>query len=317
MISPPAALPSADPFRHEVLLYADETEYLAGTVPFVEAGLSAGEPVLVIVPQERLELLRTALPTTHPLLQMADMRTLGQNPARLIPAWTDFARPLLAEGRSTRGVGEPAWSARSADELAECAWHETLVNLAFGDAAGFSLLCPYDTLALDAAVIAGTHGSHPHVGGAHGADADLPYIDTVPDCLDGPLSPVPEGVEWITFDGTGHVELRARTRTAAVAAGLDPQTVDDAVLAVNEAVANTVRHGGGRGRLSTWSDRGAFVCEIRDTGRIDDPLAGRRRPVIGHAGGRGLWLMTQICDLVQIRRVEGGQAIRVRLSDPR
>jgi anti-sigma regulatory factor (Ser/Thr protein kinase) len=315
--SPPEAPPAADPFRHQAFLYANEADYLAGAVPFVEEGLAAGEPVLVVVPQERLELLRSALPTAHPLLQMADMRLLGHNPARLIPVWTDFARPLLAEGRSTRGIGEPVWSERSADELAECAWHETLLNLAFSDAAGFSLLCPYDTFALDPAVIAGAHGSHPHVSGAHESDANPSYLDTVPDCLDGPLSPVPEGIEWIAFDGSGHVELRARTRAAAVAAGLDAQTVEDAVVAVNEAVGNAVRHGGGRGQLRTWNDHGALVCEIRDTGRIEDPLVGRRRPVIGQAGGRGLWLMTQICDLVQIRRVDGGQVVRIRLSDPR
>jgi anti-sigma regulatory factor (Ser/Thr protein kinase) len=269
------------------------------------------------VPQERLELLRTALPTAHPLLQLADMRQLGHNPARIIPAWTDFARPLLAEGRSTRGVGEPAWSDRTADELTECAWHETLLNLAFSDAAGFSLLCPYDTFALDPAVIERAHGSHPHMSGASWSDASQFYLDSVPDYLDEPLSPVPQDVEWVAFDGAGHVELRARTREAAVAAGLDAQTVDDAVLAVDEAVDNAVRHGGGRGQLRSWVDHGAFVCEIRDTGRIDDPLVGRRRPVIGQAGGRGLWLMTQICDLVQIRRVDGGQVVRIRLSGAR
>jgi anti-sigma regulatory factor (Ser/Thr protein kinase) len=112
------------------------------------------------------------------------------------------------------------------------------------------------------------------------------------------------------------VELRARTREAAVATGLDAQTVDDAVLAVNEAVDNAVRHGGGRGQLRSWTDRGTFVCEIRDRGRMGDPLVGRRRPSIGQAGGRGLWLMTQVCDLVQIRRVDGGQVVRLRLSDP-
>jgi anti-sigma regulatory factor (Ser/Thr protein kinase) len=313
--STPEAPPS-DPFRHEAFLYTDEADYLAGTVPFVEAGLDAGEPVLVVVPQERLELLRTALPTGHPLLQMADMRLLGHNPARLIPAWTDFARPLLAEGRSIRAVGEPAWSERSADELAECAWHETLLNLAFNDAAGFSLLCPYDTLALDPAVIEGTHGSHPHLSGSDQLDTNPSYLEAVPDYLEGPLSPAPEGVEWIDFDASGHVELRARTREAAVATGLDAQTVDDAVLAVNEAIDNAVRHGGGRGQLRSWTDRGTFVCEIRDRGRMGDPLVGRRRPLIGQAGGRGLWLMTQVCDLVQIRQVDGGQVVRLRLSDP-
>jgi anti-sigma regulatory factor (Ser/Thr protein kinase) len=301
-------------FHHRALLYADESEYLAGTVPFVEAGLEAGEPVLVAVPQERLELLRSALSIAHPLLQLADMRVLGRNPARIIPAWSDFARPLLAEGRTLRGIGEPVWSGRSPDELVECTWHEALLNLAFSDADGFTLLCPYDTGAVDPQVIERAHTTHPHIGDPTRVEPSPAYEPSIPDCLDEPLSPVPDGVEWITFGAADHPALRSRFRDAAVTARLGPQTVDDAVVAINEAMANTVRHAGGRGRLAIWTDRSALVCEIRDDGRIQDPLVGRRRPVIGQAGGRGLWLMTQLCDLVQLRHTDEGLTVRLRLS---
>jgi MEDS: MEthanogen/methylotroph, DcmR Sensory domain len=43
-----------------------------------------------------------------------------------------------------RGIGEPLFATRSADELVECQRHEALLNLAFQDAPGFWLLCPYD-----------------------------------------------------------------------------------------------------------------------------------------------------------------------------
>ena len=44
-----------DDFHHEALLYADEDEFLAGTVPFVRDGVWAGEPVLVAVRPDRAD----------------------------------------------------------------------------------------------------------------------------------------------------------------------------------------------------------------------------------------------------------------------
>lgn len=303
------------PFRHEALFYAGDDEYLKGTVPYVEGGLASGEPVLVVVPQDRLELLREVLPTGNPLLQLADMEAIGRNPARIIPAWADFVLPLLAEGRTSRGIGEPIWPGRSAEELTECTWHETLINTAFGEAAGFSLLCPYDTTGLDPSVIEAAYSTHPLAGPPDGITPSSSYRTELPTCPDEPLSPIPEDATWLPFDEHGHPELRRMVRTAAVSVGLAPDTVDDVVLAVNEAVVNTVRHGGGIGRLCTWRDDGAFLCEVRDGGHIRDPLAGRRRPPVDRAGGRGLWLITQLSDLVQIRQLDDEQAIRIRISD--
>ena len=40
------------------------------------------------------------------------MADVGMNPARIIPAWTDFVR--RSRGRRLRGIGEPIWAERSA-----------------------------------------------------------------------------------------------------------------------------------------------------------------------------------------------------------
>jgi hypothetical protein len=53
---------------------------------------------------------------------------------------------------------------------------------------------------------------------------------------------------------------------------------------------------------------------VRDAGRIADPLAGRIRPAIEQVNGRGLWLINQLCDLVQVRAVPGGQVLRLHMS---
>ena len=55
-----------------------------------------------------------------------------------------------------------------------------------------------------------------------------------------------------------------------------------------------------------------MTCQVSDSGRIRDPLAGRVRPEPDARGGRGLWLVNQLCDLVQIRTGSSGTTVRVQ-----
>lgn len=80
---------------------------------------------------------------------------------------------------------------------------------------------------------------------------------------------------------------------------------------------NSVRHGGGRGRLRVWDDGGSLICEVRDDGVIEDPLVGRVRPTIDEKRGRGLWIVTQLCDLVQLRSSPAGSVARVHMRSRR
>ncbi len=41
---------------------------------------------------------------------------------------------------------------------------------------------------------------------------------------------------------------------------------------------------------------------------------GRERPRAEQAGGRGLWITNQLCDLVQIRSSELGTEVRMRMN---
>jgi anti-sigma regulatory factor (Ser/Thr protein kinase) len=81
---------------------------------------------------------------------------------------------------------------------------------------------------------------------------------------------------------------------------------------VHEVATNSLRHGGGHGSLRTWSETGTLVCEVRDRGHIArQPLVGRVRPVLGQAGGWGLWLSNQLIDLVQLRELADGSVVRL------
>jgi hypothetical protein len=52
---------------------------------------------------------------------------------------------------------------------------------------------------------------------------------------------------------------------------------------------------------------------VRDRGRIDDPLVGRIRPGPEQHRGRGLWLVNQLCDLVQLRTSGNGTIVRMHM----
>jgi anti-sigma regulatory factor (Ser/Thr protein kinase) len=44
------------------------------------------------------------------------------------------------------------------------------------------------------------------------------------------------------------------------------------------------------------------------------PSAARSAPPTGRAGGRGLWLVNQLCDLVQVRSPAGGTTVRMTMQ---
>jgi anti-sigma regulatory factor (Ser/Thr protein kinase) len=93
--------------------------------------------------------------------------------------------------------------------------------------------------------------------------------------------------------------------------GLNPEATEELVLAVNELTTNSICYGGGRGTLAVWREADTLVGEVRDTGHIEDPLAGQRRPAADEQSGRGLWLVHQLCDLVQIDSSPAGTSVRV------
>jgi anti-sigma regulatory factor (Ser/Thr protein kinase) len=117
------------------------------------------------------------------------------------------------------------------------------------------------------------------------------------------------------FDDVSQLAVvRALVELRASEAGLTSARVGDVVLAVNELAANSLRHGAGHGTLRMWSEPGTLVCEVRDQGAIDEPLIGRVRPASQPDAGRGLWMVNQLCELVQIRTSHStGTVVRVHV----
>jgi anti-sigma regulatory factor (Ser/Thr protein kinase) len=94
---------------------------------------------------------------------------------------------------------------------------------------------------------------------------------------------------------------------------LDVERAERLVLAVNELATNSIRHGGGQGTLSIWREPDALVCEIRDHGYIVSSPFDCLQPPPDAFGGRGLWLVSLLCDLVQVHSSPDGSTVRVRM----
>ncbi|HEX8054481.1 MAG TPA: sensor histidine kinase [Thermoleophilaceae bacterium] len=305
---------TAQRFHHEALLYEGIDGFMASTLPFVREGVARREPTLVAVDESKIALLKEALGEDARSVQFAEMRRLGRNPSCIIPAWRQFVIDNAGDAVPMRGVGEPIWPGRSAAELDECHRHESLLNVAFDDGPAWTLICPYDTAALPADVVEHARTTHPLVGADGHSHPSHAYCDPYADPLGGELPAPAAPVEEVEFRLADLRTVRDLVSAWARSAGLGEKRAADVVLAVSELAANSVRHGGGRGLVRSWREPGRFFCEVRDTGRIGDPLAGRGVPLEETAGGRGLWIVNQVCDLVQLRSGESGSVARLHLA---
>jgi anti-sigma regulatory factor (Ser/Thr protein kinase) len=303
---------AAGGFEHEVLFYRDDESFLAGLLPFIREGLERDEAVIVAEPRPRMELLRDALGDDAVPVSFLDMAEIGANPARIIGVWAAALEKHTEAGQRLRGIGEPAFHGRRELEFVECQLHEQLLNVAFDGGPAWRLLCPYDEVRLPRAVVRAALHTHP----IRTTVADrLPSDSYARDGhLDAFAAPLPKPTDAVLRGGFGPDDVPATRRTVAQyvrRVGLPEEQVEILELAASELATNSIRHGGGAGTVAMWLEPGAVVIEFSDTGHLADPLTGRLRPPLDSVGGRGLYLVHQLCDLVQVRSSPRGTTVRV------
>jgi anti-sigma regulatory factor (Ser/Thr protein kinase) len=241
------------------------------------------------------------------------MTEAGRNPARIIPELRAFIEEH--PGRPVSYVGEPAWPARSPAEWREVTRHDALINLAFSGAT-ITILCPYDRMTLPPSVIADARITHPVVlqQGRPRPSPEYYGKDGMPPGCELPLPAPPAWADSLVYT----MDLRAARRLVrrhAAQAGF-AEVAPDLVLAVGEIASNTLRHTDGGGTLHVWHSEQEILCQLHDQGQIADPLAGRVRHPPDAAGGHGLWLVNQVCDLVELRTGQQGTTIRLHMRRP-
>ena len=298
-------------FRHLALLYQGRSEYVSVLTGFIQASLARDDAVFVAVPEGKAQLLRQELGEDSARLVMVDMAELGRNPARIIPAVMTYASQQA--GRPVCCIGEPIWPGRTAAEMLEATRHEALINLAFRDSP-MIFVCPYDSADLPGWVIADAASTHPAVIKDGKATVSASYLgpsDVPPRCNQALPRP-PAHAEALGYRDDLQ-PVRSFVLSRATCAGLTPPRIPDLVLAISELAANTLRHTDGGGTLQVWRSRQEIICQVDDAGQITDPLIGHRVPPGEIAGGYGLWLVNQVCDLVQARTGQAGTTIRLHM----
>ena len=302
---------SATPLHHVALFYRGAEQYLSDVTRFVQAGVAAGDHVLVTVPTARADQLHSALSDRYPQVTFMDMTELGRNPARILPAVLAFIDKC--GGQRARYLSEPIWPGRSADEIREATRHEAIMNRALASAQ-VATLCAYDRDGLADQVLADARWTHPFLidGGQQQASPRYHVAPGFPPGTDGPLPEPPADASGTVYERDLR-PVRALIAEQAHAAGLSRTRASDFILAASEIAANTLKHTYAGGSVHVWCDGGDILCQIHDSGYIADPLTGYLLPDQDTPGGQGLWVVNQVCDLVEIRSGPAGTGVRLRM----
>jgi anti-sigma regulatory factor (Ser/Thr protein kinase) len=302
-------------FVHEAALYGSDEEFLAVAVPFLEAGVAAGEPALVALAGSTAGLLRSELGDAEGVVFLDDTDRDGLRPATFIETTRRFlAERVDAGARRVRAVGETPHPGLGVPWF-EWARYEAALNHAFADLPLWRL-CPFDTRTAPADVVADVLRTHPRLTTADGTVDNPRYQD--PAEFLGRRSfvtadpPEPPGAPAAEVLDPRPEEARGVARAAGGLARLGDEDVDDLVLAVSEAVTNALEHGLPPVRLRVWTEPGRVVATVGDAGNGPrDPFAGLL-PAVGSAtGGFGLWAIHQVCSEVSHHRSGSGFALRL------
>jgi anti-sigma regulatory factor (Ser/Thr protein kinase) len=297
---------------HEALIYRDEAELDAAVQAFLREAAAVGEPVLVALPGPHLQHMREALGEEMADARLEDLEQVGRNPGRLLSMIEEWV--ASHDGRA-RVVSEVVWPGRSRAEAVEALRHEALVNHALAGS-GATILSPFDAQHLDDDILAGVEMTHPTVVEGGRRRAGTSYTDPM-SAMFGELWPLedpPGPVSEHPLHGS-LIELRRAIARDPALGSLSAERRSDLVFAINEAASNAVKHGNETCLTRIWHDGDEVVTEVSSHSGIEDVMAGRRRPAADALQGRGLWLINQVCDLVELRSGASGTTLRMHIKE--
>ncbi|MGD0377397.1 MAG: sensor histidine kinase [Streptosporangiaceae bacterium] len=310
-------------FEHQACIYGSDGQFREMALPFLEAGLSNGEPVLAVTTPANLELISSALGARSGEVDYAESAFFGRRPQQRVAAfhryWRRHADESEGDGTRVRVLAEPVWAGRSAREVAAWTRMESALNVALAGTSVF-MICPYDTRATAPEIVAAARRTHPVL-------ADGPHASPSPDYADpagfageweaGPLPEPPVGAQVFEFDG----DLRGLRRfitSRAAAHGLAGERVGLLVQAAGEVGTFLKNQAPGSAAVRTWEHADAVVCDFRQPGgSLSDPFLGLRPAELDPRPGDGLWLSGQICDWIDIRSDADGPTIRLQVPGRR
>jgi anti-sigma regulatory factor (Ser/Thr protein kinase) len=312
-------VPDKGSFEHPALLHADTEQFLSYMVPFVREGIARGEPVFVAVGRENLDALRGQIGNDGAAaVSYNDTREWHPHTGSRLRAFHEVVTSELAMGASRlRLVGEPVWP-QEAGPVREWQRYESVLNAVLAPFP-VTLVCTYDTGRLDPSITQTARRTHPkfHEGTTRSSDVYLGPEQFLRQWTPDFDTPPAGDVLHPEIRNLG--AMRRLVRQLAGKIGLDERRSLDASLAATEVVANALEHGGSPVTFRAWiGDDDALVCQTEDTGGgIGDPFAGYFPPDVMGERGRGLWLVRQLVDLLQVQPGPGGTIVRFTMVPDR
>jgi anti-sigma regulatory factor (Ser/Thr protein kinase) len=302
---------------HGAAVVSGPDELLAVALPFLDAGLRAGDLVALTCPQETVQLISRELGERARAVESDPrMSLLGARAPDALTMCRRYLERAMASGSGRLRVVTEVDFGNDPADWREGQRFESVYNRLLGSAP-VSAVCLYDRDRLPAAVVASAAQTHPEV--VHGAawspsprfqDPGL-YVPSLP----LPREPV-EDAEPIFAVDDARTLAGLRHQLGAVIASLVPDRdqQEDLHLAAAEIAANAFRHGVRPVSARVWADGNRVICVISDRGTsYADPFSGFT-PAHGldlSNGGMGLWLARKLWDHVDVLPTDEGLSVRL------
>ena len=313
---PSRASGAPSPDGHGAAIVGSQDELLAAAVPFLEAGLRAGDLVALACPPDTVDLLSRTLGERAGAIESEPRLSLlgSRAPDALVMAMRFQERAAVSGSGRLRVLAGIDFGSDPAD-WREGQRYESVTNRLLTD--DVSALCVYDSRRLPASVMDSAAATHPHLvrGSAWTASPGFQDPGVYVPSLPIPRASVEDGAPVFSVDDAPTLP-GLRHQMGAVLASLVPdrEQREDMHLAAAEIAANAFRHGVRPVSARVWADGDRVICVISDRGTsYSDPLSGFT-PAHGldlSKGGMGLWLARKLWDHVDVLPTETGLSVRL------
>jgi anti-sigma regulatory factor (Ser/Thr protein kinase) len=302
---------------HGAAVVGSEAELLAAALPFLDAGLRAGDLVALTCPQETVELIcrelgeRASTVVSDPRMSLLGSRA----PDALTMCSRYLERAVVRGSGRLRVLAEVDFGGDPADWREGQRFESVYNRLMVG--APVAAICLYDRRRLPAPVVASAEATHPQLvrGTTWSDNSRFQDPGTYVPSLPLPREPVEDGEPVFSVDDARTL-AGLRHQLGAVIASLVPdrEQQGDLHLAASEIAANAFRHGVRPVSARVWAEGDRMVCLISDRGTsYSDPFAGFT-PAHGQDlshGGMGLWLARKLWDHVDVVPTAAGLTVRL------
>jgi anti-sigma regulatory factor (Ser/Thr protein kinase) len=302
---------------HGASVVGSDAELLATALPFLDAGLRAGDLVALTCPPETVALICAELGERASAVESDPrMSLLGSRAPDALTMCSRFLERAMATGSGRlRVVAEVDFGGQPADWREGQRFESVYNRLMVG--APVSAVCLYDRRRLPEQVVASAAATHPQL--VRGADwqASGGFQDpgTYVPSLPVPREPFEDGEPIFVVENAPTLAGLRHQLGAVIAARVpDRDQQEDLHLAASEIAANAFRHGVRPVSARVWAEGDRLVCVIADRGTsYSDPFSGftpAHGPDLAN-GGMGLWLARKLWDHVDVLPTDEGLTVRL------